>query len=36
VADSIEHARRWHPEELRFTADVRSRAVIDAFATVPL
>jgi hypothetical protein len=35
VADSIEQARRWHAEELRFTADVSSRAVIDAFATVP-
>ena len=27
--------RGWHAEELRFTADVSSRAVIDAFATVP-
>jgi protein-L-isoaspartate(D-aspartate) O-methyltransferase len=28
-------ARRWYAEELRFSGDVGSRAVIDAFATVP-
>jgi protein-L-isoaspartate(D-aspartate) O-methyltransferase len=27
--------RRWYAEELRFMADVRSRAVVDAFAAVP-
>jgi protein-L-isoaspartate(D-aspartate) O-methyltransferase len=32
---SIEQARQWYAEELRFTANVRSRALIDAFATVP-
>jgi protein-L-isoaspartate(D-aspartate) O-methyltransferase len=35
MAGSIEQARRWYAEELRFTANVSSRAVIDAFATVP-
>jgi protein-L-isoaspartate(D-aspartate) O-methyltransferase len=35
MADSIEQARRRYAEELRFTAKVGSRAVIDAFATVP-
>ena len=33
--DRIEQARRWYAEELRFTANVRARAVIEAFATVP-
>jgi protein-L-isoaspartate(D-aspartate) O-methyltransferase len=32
---SVEPARRWYAEELRFTARVSSRAVIEAFATVP-
>jgi protein-L-isoaspartate(D-aspartate) O-methyltransferase len=35
MANSIEAARRRYAEELRFTAKVGSRAVIDAFATVP-
>jgi protein-L-isoaspartate(D-aspartate) O-methyltransferase len=35
VADSIEEARRRYAEELRFTAKVGSRAVIEAFAIVP-
>jgi protein-L-isoaspartate(D-aspartate) O-methyltransferase len=35
VADSIGEARRRYAEELRFTAKVGSRAVIEAFATVP-
>jgi protein-L-isoaspartate(D-aspartate) O-methyltransferase len=35
MADSIGEARRRYAEELRFTAKVGSRAVIDAFATVP-
>jgi protein-L-isoaspartate(D-aspartate) O-methyltransferase len=35
MADTIEQARRWYAEELRFTASVKSRTVIDAFATVP-
>ena len=33
--ETLEQARRWYAEELRFTADIRSRAVIGAFATVP-
>ena len=32
---SIEEARQHYAEELRFTANLRSRAVVDAFATVP-
>jgi protein-L-isoaspartate(D-aspartate) O-methyltransferase len=32
---SMEDARRWFAEELRHTARVRSRAVVDAFAAVP-
>jgi protein-L-isoaspartate(D-aspartate) O-methyltransferase len=32
---SIEEARRHYAEELRFTAKLRSRPVVDAFATVP-
>jgi protein-L-isoaspartate(D-aspartate) O-methyltransferase len=32
---SIEEARRWYAEELRFAASLRSHAVIEAFATVP-
>ena len=32
---SIEEARRHYAEELRFTAKLASRAIIDAFATVP-
>src|SRR5215813_4892478 len=35
MVGSIEQARHWYAEELRFTAKVGSRAVIDAFATVP-
>ena len=35
MADPIEDARLRYAEELRFTAKVSSRAVIDAFATVP-
>jgi protein-L-isoaspartate(D-aspartate) O-methyltransferase len=35
MRSSIEEARQWYAEELRFTAKVSSRAVIDAFATVP-
>src|SRR6516162_10570489 len=35
MAGSIAEARRRYAEELRFTARVGSRAVIDAFATVP-
>ncbi len=35
MADSILEARHRYAEELRFTAKVSSRAVIDAFATVP-
>jgi len=35
MADSIEEARHHYAEELRFTAKLGSRAVIDAFATVP-
>jgi len=35
VSDLIEEARRRYAEELRFTARLASRAVIDAFATVP-
>jgi protein-L-isoaspartate(D-aspartate) O-methyltransferase len=33
--DDIGRARRWFAEELRHTAHVRSRAVVEAFATVP-
>jgi protein-L-isoaspartate(D-aspartate) O-methyltransferase len=35
VSDLIEEARRRYAEELRYTARLASRAVIDAFATVP-
>jgi len=35
MAQSVKSARRWYAEELRVSANVRSRAVIDAFATVP-
>jgi protein-L-isoaspartate(D-aspartate) O-methyltransferase len=35
MAGSIEEARRRYAEELRFTAKLGSRAVINAFATVP-
>jgi protein-L-isoaspartate(D-aspartate) O-methyltransferase len=35
VPDPVEEARHRYAEELRFTAKLRSRAVIDAFATVP-
>jgi protein-L-isoaspartate(D-aspartate) O-methyltransferase len=35
MADTIAQARRSYAEELRFTARLGSRAVIDAFATVP-
>ena len=35
MSDLIEEARRRYAEELRFTAKLGSRAVIDAFATVP-
>jgi protein-L-isoaspartate(D-aspartate) O-methyltransferase len=35
MATSVKGARRWYAEELRFTANVSSRAVIDGFATVP-
>jgi protein-L-isoaspartate O-methyltransferase len=33
--DSIARARRCYAEELRFTANLHSRALVDAFATVP-
>jgi protein-L-isoaspartate(D-aspartate) O-methyltransferase len=32
---SVSAARRWYAEDLRFAANVRSRALIEAFATVP-
>jgi protein-L-isoaspartate(D-aspartate) O-methyltransferase len=35
MAKSVVQARRWYAEELRFTANLSSRAVIDALATVP-
>ena len=35
MSDLIEEARRRYAEELRFTARLGSRAVIDAFATIP-
>jgi hypothetical protein len=35
MSDLLEEARRSYAEELRFTARLGSRAVIDAFATVP-
>jgi protein-L-isoaspartate(D-aspartate) O-methyltransferase len=35
VSDLIEEARHRYAEELRFTARLGSRAVVDAFATVP-
>jgi protein-L-isoaspartate(D-aspartate) O-methyltransferase len=34
MTDALEAARRRYAEELRFTAGVRSRPVVDAFATV--
>ena len=34
--EPVQQARQWYAEELRFTSKVRSPAVIDAFATVPL
>jgi protein-L-isoaspartate(D-aspartate) O-methyltransferase len=35
MVDDVAKARRRYAEELRFTAGLRSRAVIDAFAAVP-
>jgi protein-L-isoaspartate(D-aspartate) O-methyltransferase len=35
MADPITEARHWYAEELRFAAKVSSRALIEAFATVP-
>jgi protein-L-isoaspartate(D-aspartate) O-methyltransferase len=35
MIDGTEAARRWFAEELRYTARVQSRAVVDAFAVVP-
>jgi hypothetical protein len=35
MGDPVAQARQWYAEELRFTAHVRSWAVVDAFATVP-
>ena len=35
MVDAIAEARQRYAEELRFTARVGSRAVVDAFATVP-
>ena len=35
MGHSIEEARRRYAEELRFTAKLGSRAVVEAFATVP-
>ena len=35
MVDSIAKARRRYAEELRFTAKVGSRAVVEAFGTVP-
>jgi hypothetical protein len=35
MSDLIEEARHRYAEELHFTARLGSRAVIDAFATVP-
>src|SRR5215813_12740406 len=35
MAGSIEEARHRYAEELRFTARLSSRAVVEAFATVP-
>ena len=35
MTDLVEQARQWYAEELHFTAKVGSRAVIEAFATVP-
>lgn len=35
MVESIAQARRWYAEELRFTANLGSRAVFEAFATVP-
>src|SRR3954454_16410513 len=32
---SVDQARRWYAEELRFTARVASDAVVAAFSTVP-
>jgi protein-L-isoaspartate(D-aspartate) O-methyltransferase len=35
MVGSTDHARHWYAEELRFTAKIGSRAVVNAFATVP-
>ena len=35
MAHPLEKARHWYAEELRFTASVHSRTVIQAFSTVP-
>jgi protein-L-isoaspartate(D-aspartate) O-methyltransferase len=35
MVGSVDQARRWYAEELRFTARVASDAVVAAFATVP-
>ncbi|HEX3410664.1 MAG TPA: hypothetical protein VHT00_03005 [Stellaceae bacterium] len=35
MGGSIEEARRRYAEELRFTAKLGSRAVVEAFAAVP-
>jgi protein-L-isoaspartate(D-aspartate) O-methyltransferase len=35
MVGSVEEARQFYAEELRFVAKLRSRAVVDAFATVP-
>jgi protein-L-isoaspartate(D-aspartate) O-methyltransferase len=35
MTQSIEEARRRYAEELRFTAKLGSRAIVDAFATAP-
>jgi protein-L-isoaspartate(D-aspartate) O-methyltransferase len=35
MPDSVEQARHWYAEELRYTAKVDSFAVIDAFAAIP-
>ena len=33
--EPVEQARKWYAAELRFTARVRSFAVVNSFATVP-
>src|SRR5690348_17751749 len=35
MPDSVEKVRRRYAEELRFTARLRTRTVVDAFAAVP-